>query len=106
MTDSQPVKLQRCGRCREIEFEKSFPEQTLCPNCRKFVIKKERTAAKHEQRKEISILQLELMWDRERRHEWDIQILDENGKTVWARDLAKTYRTELDNRLRRNWKRP
>lgn len=104
MTDSQPLSLHKCGRCGK-EFTPAFAEAVLCSSCRHYIIRKERNAARREARKEVAAAQLELLWDKSRRSEWDILVIDERGQTVWARDLAHRYRNELDARQRRDWKR-
>lgn len=40
------------------------------------------------------------------REVWDILIVDENGRTVWAKDLAARYRTELERRKSRDYAQP
>lgn len=37
------------------------------------------------------------------RSEWDWRVIDENGKEVWALDLAQRYRKELIRRKTRDW---
>ena len=34
---------------------------------------------------------------------WDYRIVDENGRTVWAKDLADRYRSELERRQRHDY---
>lgn len=92
-----------CYRCQK-EFEPAFEHQVLCAGCRRIVVRKERWEAQKEQRKEITLAQLELQYDLSRRSEWDIRIIDEVGREVWAKDLAKQYRNELDARQRRDFR--
>lgn len=40
------------------------------------------------------------------REQWDYLIVDENGRTVWAKDLAARYRTELERRKSRDYASP
>jgi DNA-directed RNA polymerase subunit RPC12/RpoP len=103
MTNSVATEVLKCKRCGE-EFVPPFATAILCAQCRRHVVKKERSAARREGRREITAAQVELTWDQSRRAEWDIMVTDEIGRPVWARDLAKRYRNELDARQRRNWK--
>lgn len=37
-------------------------------------------------------------WEDANRHTYDYRIIDENGKEVWAADLARRYRAETSPR--------
>jgi hypothetical protein len=99
MTDSQPLKRRKCYYCQDKYFP-AFQEQRLCNDCRTLAIKKQSAIRAREDKRERTEAGIALEQHYSERNLWDIQIIDERGDVVWARDLAKRYRNELDARMR------
>lgn len=86
-------QFSRC-RCGKSFF--AHPGLTLCPRCRRRQLRIERgwnLAEMEREQRELAILMRS-----QPREEWDVRIIDECGREVWARDLAKRYRAELGAR--------
>lgn len=100
MTNSPPLQ---CKRCADI-VEYAFWGQKYCFPCHRVMIAAEDAAIARETRKAQGSIDIALYVDRKGRAGWDIQIIDERGDLVWARDLADRYRKELNARQHRDYR--
>lgn len=78
----------RCKRCGE-EFI-ALIAMFYCPSCRATIGTERNT------RPSIEFI--------EERDENDYELIDERGDVVWASDLAKRYRKEMQRQIRKDFK--
>jgi hypothetical protein len=75
-----------------------------CQQCRKIILAAENAAVSKQNRYEQELLSRTFQFDEGKRENWDVMILDEYGREVWAKDLAKRYRKELNARRNRDYR--
>ncbi len=100
MTNFQPSNCKRCLDC----FSPAFAEQLYCAKCRRVMVAAEDASIYKERLLEQSKGEISLYMDTKIRDHWDIRIIDEVGREVWARDLADRYRKELNARRKRDYR--
>lgn len=84
--------LCRCGRA----FHQAFEEQERCPRCRALQLMLD---GKRGDAKELfKAMRIQEAWEVANRHTYDWRVIDENGKEVWAADLARRYRADTHPR--------
>lgn len=81
--------FRKCKKCGQMF--KAYIAELVCPYCREENL---RASGMPYLMSTVPILEEEYAaWERNR-HNWDVQVIDENGRTVWALDLAARYRQQ------------
>lgn len=92
--NSNQSHSKRCKRCNK-KF-RAYKGLRYCGECRENILIEEPYSVTPKELRRIgAVLDRKDQWAREL---WDTEIVDERGQVVWARDLAKRYRKELERR--------
>ena len=100
MTNYQAKNCKRCLDC----FAPAFAEQIYCTRCRRVMISAEDASVARERKLAQSKAEIAEYMAMKFREDWDVQIIDEIGRVVWARDLADRYRKELGARQHKDYR--
>ena len=87
-----PAGPRLCWRCG-VEFM-ALEAQGYCAECSAIMLARKEPGYKRLIKKQLLLAPIV----EQPRHTWDFRIIDENGREVWALDLAERYRRELRKR--------
>ena len=89
----------RCRRptCRR-EFVLTATDLIFCPACRQSILAIERSQGRFLNEGAFREMEWYASEHNTTRSQWDARVIDENGREVWALDLAKRYLGETQPR--------